>query len=231
MAYQKADVLTWKKRVWQSQNFLTAQRLNRHIVNLSTITKADRVLEIGTGKGHITQVLCQKSAFVESVEIDEKLYRKAHERLKGEKNVKLVLGDFLKYSLPQKGEYKVFANIPFFLTTQIIDKLTRAQNPPKDMWLVMEKGAAKRFMGTPRENSTSLLLKLFWQTERVHQFKREDFHPKPDADTVMVHFHKKERPLLEKKEQEAYQRFINHGIKYGLLGRRDYLVTSKSALL
>ncbi len=46
----------------------------------------------------------------------------------------------MRYRLPEKGNYKVFANIPFFLTTQIVEKLTQGKNAPSDMWLVMEKG-------------------------------------------------------------------------------------------
>lgn len=75
---------------------------------------------------------------------------------------------FLKYSLPARGVYKVFSNIPYFITTQIVEKLTRVSNAPADIWLVMEKGAAKRFMGVPKETKKSLLLKVNWTVAIVY---------------------------------------------------------------
>ncbi|MDE6219365.1 MAG: hypothetical protein K2G51_02855 [Lachnospiraceae bacterium] len=64
--------------------------------------------------------------------------------------------------------YKVFSNIPYFITTQIVEKLTRVSNAPADIWLVMEKGAAKRFMGVPKETKKSLLLKVNWTVAIVY---------------------------------------------------------------
>ena len=96
----------------KSQNFLTSRRLLERIVRKSTISRHDTVLEIGAGKGHLTEALCRKAGYVYSVEIDRKLYERAKERLQDFSNIKIVCGDFMKYRLPNKGDYKVFANIP-----------------------------------------------------------------------------------------------------------------------
>ena len=106
-------------------------------------------------------------------------------------NLCLVCGDFLKYNLPQRGAYKVFANIPYYITTDIVRKLTEASNPPTEMWLVMEKGVAKRFMGVPVPNRYAKSLTSHWKLEIVYYFKREDFHPLPAVDSVLVHFSKR----------------------------------------
>lgn len=132
------------QKIYGSQNFLTSRRLLERIVRKSTITRDDIVLEIGSGKGHLTEVLCRKANFVYSVEIDRKLYKHAKERLKNESNLKIICKDFMKYHLPNKGNYKVFANIPYYLTTKIVRKLTEDAHPPSEIWLVMEKGASKR---------------------------------------------------------------------------------------
>ncbi|MDE5589346.1 MAG: rRNA adenine N(6)-methyltransferase family protein [Acetatifactor sp.] len=139
------------KHLSNSQNFITDTRLLHRIVNISSITREDTVWEIGTGKGHLTQVLCEKCGFLYSVEIDRKLFEKAKERLTPQTNLKLIYGDFLKQSLPVSGQYKVFANIPYFITTQIFDKLTGAPNPPTDMWLIMEKALQSVFWGCRRK--------------------------------------------------------------------------------
>ncbi len=179
------------QKIYGSQNFLTSRRLLERIVRKSTITKNDIVIEIGTGKGHLAEVLCRKADYVYSVEIDRKLYEHAKERLKNVNNLKITCGDFMKYKLPDKGNYKVFSNIPYYLTTEIVRKLTENANPPSEMWLVMEKGAAKRFLGVPAETKYSLSLKYRWKLDIVYFFKKEDFHPKPSVDSVLLHFLRK----------------------------------------
>lgn len=213
----------YTKHISDSQNFLTKRRLIRKIINLSNITKDDTVLEIGAGKGHLTEVLCEKGGSVYSVEIDRKLFEYTKEKLSYTTNLKLIQGDFLKYPLPVKGSYKVFANIPFFITTQIMDKLTNASNPPVDIWLVMEKGAARRFAGHPKESMKSLLLKVGWETEIVYHFRREDFHPMPSVDSVLLHLKQKEIPDLSRGEIRSFQKFIEHSMRYGLSGKQGLL--------
>lgn len=222
------DTAKSRIRASVSQNFITEQKLIRRIIRLSGISKEDTVLEIGTGKGHLTEALCREAGYVHSVEIDRRLYESAGSRLAKQTNLTLIHGDFLQYHLPAKGDYLVFANIPFFITTQIVEKLTSAVNPPKDIWLVMEKGAAKRFMGMPEETQRSLLLKVHWDMEVRYHFRREDFHPMPSVDTVLLHFSLKPVPDLGKKEFDAFRRFVAYSMKYGICGKRG-LLTNRQA--
>lgn len=212
-----------RRQLSDSQNFITKRRLIGRIIRLAGISREDTVLEIGTGKGHLTKVLCERSGSVISIEIDRKLYESAGDRLARYGNLTLIHGDFLNYRLPAKGTYKVFSNIPYFITTQIVEKLTAAQNPPSDIWLVMEKGAAKRFMGTPKETTRSLLLKANWKMNIAYHFRREDFHPMPSVDSVLVHFARKKTPDLNREEYREFQRFLEHSMKYGICGGRGLL--------
>lgn len=181
------------QEIYASQNFLTSRRLLERIVRISTITKNDLVIEIGTGKGHLTEVLCRRAKYVYSMEIDKKLYERAKERLQKEDNLKIMCRDFMQCQLPSRINYKVFANIPYNITTGIVKKLTEDAHPPSEIWLVMEKGAAKRFLGVPKETKYSLLLKRRWDLEIVYYFSREDFHPKPSVDSVLLHFSQKKK--------------------------------------
>ena len=138
MQKSRPQNIDYKKNLSNSQNFITDSYLIRKIIRLSNISKNDTVLEIGTGKGHLTEALCRRSGYVYSVELDRRLYESTSAKLASLTNLKLIHGDFLKYPLPAKGDYKVYANIPYFITTQIIEKLTNAPNPPSDIWLIME---------------------------------------------------------------------------------------------
>ena len=178
-----------RRQLSDSQNFITERRLIGRITRLAGISREDTVLEIGTGKGPLTEALCERSGSVISIEIDRKLYESAGDRLTRYGNL----------------------------------TLTAAQNPPADIWLVMEKGAAKRFMGTPKETTRSLLLKANWKMNIAYHFRREDFHPMPSVDSVLVHFARKNTPDLKREEYREFQRFLEHSMKYGICGGRGLL--------
>ena len=203
-----------------SQNFLTSQKTIDRLISITTLSKSDTVLEIGAGKGHITKALSQKCRSVISYELDQSLYTKLKSQLKN--NVKLYHADFLKCKLP-KQQYKVFANIPFSITSKIIRKLTTSDNLPTSIWLVMEKGAAKRFAGLPAENPSSLLLKPFYDSKIVWHFNREDFHPAPKVDTVLLQLKLKQLFDISPNQRSAFSTFINHSIKHGIYGSRALL--------
>lgn len=211
-----------------SQNFITSQKLIHRIVRLSGIGKKDTVYEIGTGKGHLTEALCKEAGYVHSIEIDRKLYETAGKRLSEPANLHLICGDFLKYKLPDEGDYVIFANIPYSITTQIIEKLTNTVNQPRDIWLIMEKGAAKRWMGLPGETEKSLRMKVYWNSEIRYFFRREDFHPMPSVDSVLVHFSLKPEPGLSRNEYRDFCRFVDKGMKHGICGKSG-LLTNRQA--
>lgn len=212
-----------------SQNFLTSQKILQRIVRLSSITKNDHVIEIGTGKGHLGRVLSQHCKHLYSIELDQKLYAYSKQKLADIPNLSLIHRDFLTYPLPSTGSYKVFANIPFSITTKIIRKLTEDNNPPTDIWLVVEKGAAKRFIGQPNETLRSILLKSNWTTEIVYYFRREDFHPKPSVDSVLLRLTQKRCPDVDAKDYSSFTYFIEHSFRHGLFSKRSLLTKKQIA--
>lgn len=203
----KYNRVTRNPSVWTSQNFLTSSSIINRIVKLSGLRRKDYVVEIGPGKGHITDKLIARCGRVTAIEIDRSLYDRLTAKYKGRQNVRLICCDFLCWHLP-KTPFKVFANIPFNRTTDIVRKLTMSLNPPEEAWLVMEKGAAKRFMGKPRETKAALLIKPFFESEIRYYFRREDFHPAPSVNAVLLHLKKKAEPDIPRRQYQAYRRFI-----------------------
>lgn len=210
-----------------SQNFLTNRKLIKQLIKKTGINGQDTVLEIGAGKGHITKELSSSCKMVISYEIDKKLYEKLKPQL-GE-NVQLYHLDFLKCVLP-KQPYKVFANIPFSKTTAILDKLTQARSLPEGLWLVMEKGAAMRFCGLPKNNLHSLLIKPFFETRIIHAFRQEDFHPAPHVDVVLLELKRKEKPDIRLDQKAEFASFLSHGLRYGLHGSRALLTKKQISM-
>lgn len=204
---------------WVSQNFLTSRKTIDRLISRTTINQSDTVLEIGAGKGHITKALCESCSKVISYEIDKNLYSKLKPQLKN--NVKLYCGDFLKCKLPNTS-YKVFANIPFSKTSEIIRKLTSSDNPPKAAWLITEKGAAKRFCGLPKDNLNSMLLKPFFDLKIIWYFNRNDFHPAPNTDVVMLEMKQKEIFDIPRSQKDDFKTFLERSRKE-LFGSRALL--------
>lgn len=187
-----------------SQNFIRNKAVVKYLVKQAGIEKSDYVIEIGPGRGAITDILSEYADRVTAVEYDEKLY----ERLISEKqweNVEYVREDFLKYPLPAKESYKVFSNIPFQITADIMNKLTEVSNLPEEIFLFMQKEAAKKYCGIPEQKYEGLrasLLKAKYDVSIVHDFRRNDFYPVPKVDVVFVHFKKKRKGLGEEEFKE-----------------------------
>ena len=199
--------------VWVSQNFLTSGKTIQRLIRKTSIAGGDYVIEIGPGKGHITGALMRRCKKVSAIEIDKGLYDKLQTKFEHASNLNLYHQDFMKWGLPKAGDYKVFANIPFNHTTGIIKKLAEADNLPAEAWLIMEKGAAKRFMGVPYENMRSLMLKPLFDMSVVYHFAREDFHPKPGVDVVMLHMKRKAQRDVAQAEWRRYQNFVTNAAK------------------
>lgn len=150
-----------------------------------------------------------------ATELDRGLYERLRQTLGTEKRLTLQQGDFLRQQM-LRGAYRVFSNIPFHRTTDILRRLTEAANPPQEAWLVMEKGAAKRFLGLPRETLSSLRLKPYFSADISYYFRREDFHPAPAVDAVLLHLQQKSPPDLAPAERAAFAGFVGQGQRYGL---------------
>ena len=199
-----------------SQNFLTSSKIIRRLLRLTSINKNDSVIEIGFGKGHITRELVKICGHVNAFEADYNLYEKLRDKLGNTENLSLKYMDFLKAVLPVYDKYKVFSNIPFSITSDIIRKLTSAKNPPSEMWLIMEKGAAKRFSGKPNDTLSSLILKPFFEIKIKYYFKRQDFHPMPSADIVLLHFMRKPQPDIPAQQKKDFARFVGKCLRFGV---------------
>ncbi len=199
------------KSIAYSQNLLVDDELIEKLVSLSNIDQNDTVLEIGAGKGIITKELLKKAGCVVVFEIDEEFVS----ILKSISDNKLVVknGNFLDFDLP-KDKYKVFANIPFNKTSEIIKRLLFSNNPPTNTYLVIQKEAVGRFAGKPFDSKNGLLSVLFnpwFEFEVTYKFNRTDFKPIPNVDTVLLNIKLRSTPKVLDQDKEAYRDFVVFG--------------------
>jgi 23S rRNA (adenine-N6)-dimethyltransferase len=192
------------------QNFLRSASLVRALVDVSAIGSSDVVYEIGPGRGIITAELGRRAHTVVAIEKDAALAQRLHERFRDAQNVKILQGDFLSFRIPEK-EYKVFANIPYHITAQVMHKLLHTGCAPCEAYLVMQKEAAQKFAGRPKTSQFSILAAPFWELRIVRELRRWDFEPVPQVESVFLQIKKRAPPLVNEKERGLYQDFIRFG--------------------
>jgi 23S rRNA (adenine-N6)-dimethyltransferase len=199
-----------QNRILHSQNFLKSSSLVRYLLDKSTICATDTVYEIGPGHGIITRCLAQRSRQVVAIEKDPQLVESLHRIFADVPNIRVCQNDILCYPLPSKDHYKVFANIPFNITSAIVTHLTNAPLPPDDAYLVMQREAAEKFLGVPRSSLYSILLQPCFEPTIVHRFRRSDFMPAPRVDVVMLRLRKRGPPLIAHTEISLFRDFVTY---------------------
>ncbi len=195
---------------WHTQNFLRDPALARMLVDRAGVKDTDLVYEIGAGTGTITAALADRCRAVIANEIDARLCDALRSRFAERPNVEVRCGDFRSQRLPTD-PYKVFANPPFDITSEIVAKLVAAARPPDDSFLVVQREAAGRYCGVPDETLVGLLLKPFFAPSVVHRFRRDDFTPKPSVEAVMLRLRKRGPPLVAPADARAYRDLVVSG--------------------
>ncbi len=199
-----------RKSILYSQNFLKKPELVQHLLEKSSIDPKDIVYEVGPGRGIITEQLAFRCKKVIAIEKDQDLFLKLKHRFGQNPKIKIHQGDFLKYKLPQT-EYKVFSNIPFNITADIIKKLVNTENSPEDTYLIVQEEAAKKFTGSPytsKETLSVLLIKPWFEPKVIHNFKRGDFQPPPGVNTVLLRLQKRKESVVDTKNSQLYKDFL-----------------------
>lgn len=203
--------MTFNRQVEHSQNFIRRPQLVRQLLGLSNINSSDLVIEIGPGKGIITRELVKTAGRVIAIERDRRFSEELSE-INNSGNFQLVINDFVKWQLPRE-DYKVFSNIPFNYTADIVSKLTTSERKPTDIYIIMQESAAYRFIGAPYEKNSqiSILLSVEFSVEIIQKINRDYFEPRPNVNIVFAHFAKHATPLIQKTNLEDFRDFVVYG--------------------
>jgi len=171
------------------QNFLIDKGVVKKIIKSANLRKKDNVLEIGPGLGTLTQEIAKKAKKVIAVEKDPKMIGILKETLKNFKNVKIVQEDILKISNSQFliSNYKVVANLPFYLTAPVIRKFLEAKNPPKEMILMVQKEVGQRICAKPPKMSIlAVSVQFYAKAEIISWVSKKSSWPQPKVDSAII---------------------------------------------
>lgn len=194
----------------------------RTLVGHSNLSKSDKVYDIGAGSGVITSVLATTCQRVVAIEPDAHMVAKLRDNTRGFDNVDIIATDFLECPLPTE-PYKVFANIPFHLSSPILRKLTDTDRPPSSIYLIVQKQFAQKLQVGASTSFTGLLGAMIapWFTTRIrYRLERTDFWPNPAVDTAFIEILRRSKPLLARSRKPDYDAFVEH-----CFARQKYFAT------
>ena len=180
----------FKKKKSLGQNFLKSKGVVSHIISASKIKKGDLIVEVGPGQGFLTEDLIQASGKVLSIEKDHRLIEELRENFKGELEIgvwEIIHDDILDFDLASlSSDYKVIANIPYYITGQIIRRFLTAKYKPTLMTLMVQKEVAQRIVAKDdKESLLSLSVKLFGKPKYVKTVKKNLFSPSPKVHSAI----------------------------------------------
>ncbi len=204
--------MSQQRRLEHSQNFIRNSNLVKDLLELTQIDHTDLVIEIGPGKGVITKELLKCAGRVIAIERDPQFSENLL-LLKKEGDFQLVISDFLKWQLPHN-KFKVFSNIPFNYTADIVNKLVNSpESLPTDIYLIMQEAAAYRFIGVPYEQNSliSTLVAIDYTVNILRKISRDNFDPKPNVTISFVHFSKRVKSLIPENEKQFFRDFVVFG--------------------
>lgn len=182
------------------QNFLTDKRAVAKIIQGANILNTDIVLEIGPGTGILTKELAQKAKKVIAVEKDRRMIDLLKEELKDFKNVEIIQGDILKDKIKIK-DYKIVANLPFYITAPTIRKFLEEKNQPKNMTLIIQKEVAQRICAKPpKTNILAISVQFYADPKIISYISKRSFSPTPKVDAAIIQITPKEKHKINPDE-------------------------------
>lgn len=207
------------------QHWLRDRDVLAHIADCAELTKDDAVLEIGPGLGTLTSELLRRGKKVIAVEFDEELARKLPAQFPG-KDLTVVQSDILSFDLSQlPTDYKVVANVPYYITSKIVQLLMTAENKPSVAVLLVQKEVAERLAAKPGDMSIlAVSAQLFAEVTLGDVVGAEMFTPPPKVDSQVVILKTRSTPFLTDVNEKDFFRVV----KAGFSAKRKMLRSSLS---
>lgn len=203
----------FKKRF--GQNFITDKNLLASIVAQAGVEDGDTVVEIGCGAGTLTCAIAKKAKKVIAFEIDKSLQPVLSQTLSGVDNAEVVFKDFLKVNLPELereiGEYKVVANLPYYVTTPLITKILEEGKKCLSLTVMVQEEVAERLCAvenTPEYGAITAVIALRARAEIVKKVPRTMFIPRPNVDSAVVRL-TIEDGRIAVKDGELYKKCVH----------------------
>ncbi|MEA3304347.1 MAG: 16S rRNA (adenine(1518)-N(6)/adenine(1519)-N(6))-dimethyltransferase RsmA [Patescibacteria group bacterium] len=200
----------WAKKDF-GQNYLVDENILLDIVEGANITSDDTVLEIGPGPGALTQKLCSKADSVTALELDRETIPVLTDTdsCGSFENLTVHQQDALLYT-PEWKDYKVVANIPYYITGKILRYyIGEVENKPKSLTMLMQKEVVDKIVTSKNESALSLFCKAFGDVSIIRMVPPEAFHPAPKVTSAVFHIDIFPQPKIQNISIEEYSDILD----------------------
>ncbi len=208
------------------QNFLISETVYSKILEAADLKPDDTVIEVGPGTGFLTEKLVDRVKKVIAVEFDAGMVRLLRERFLNVKNLEIVHSDIMKFWIQDSGvknrQYKVVANIPYYITSPLIKLFLQSECQPTSLVVLVQKEVAERVCGLIGNGVLTFETQLFGTPKIIATVPPGAFWPSPTVDSAILQITVHPKPLLSKEETEQFIRLI----KFGFGQRRKKLSNS-----
>lgn len=201
------------------QHFLTDRRILQRILAAARLSPSDTVVEVGAGRGILTQGLAQAAGRVIAVEIDEALCEQIRLRLAPHPNVTIVCGDILALPpeelLARAGAtlpYVVVANLPYYIASAVLRRFLEAQTPPQQLIVMVQAEVAESMCAEPGHMGLlSVATQFYAQTRILFYVPPRAFRPPPKVRSAVVRLDVRPQPAVAVDDREAFFRLVRAG--------------------
>lgn len=209
------------------QNFLFEEKYLDKIVEAAKPLNGKRVIEIGPGLGVLTKKLSRLADEVLAIEIDGRMVSILKTVCLNCTNLTVKEMDVRNFDPTEIGEYKIVANIPYYITSHIIRKFLEEKNKPEELILLVQKEVAERICAKPSRMSTlSVSVQFYGAPEMIGIVPREAFYPTPQVNSAIVKIKTYKSPLFNDVIPDKFFKLV----KAGFGEKRKQLINSLSSL-
>lgn len=205
------------------QNFLKSKKTLKQMIAAADVNNKDLVIEIGPGKGILTKALLETGARVIAFELDERMIDFLNEELSDYIKIgqlKIIHKDILDINLlnffDKNANYKLIANIPYYITNAIIRKFLETKYQPTDMVLLVQKEVAERIVARDGKQSLlALAVAVYGDAKYIAKVDRKYFSPSPKVHSAIIAIHNiSTKKIGNEKRQKLFFEIIRAGFAH-----------------
>jgi len=216
-----------KARKGLGQHFLINSGVLQKIIRVSDLSSHDLVIEIGPGIGVLTRELAEQSGYVIAVELDSKMVELLQETLSSFRNFSIINQDILKAEplelieqektkfpsfISDFRQYKLVANLPYYITQPIIRHFCEAKLKPQSMVIMVQKEVARNIVARPGDMSIlAISVQFFGKPQIIDYVPAGNFYPPPKVDSAILKIDLYPKPLLKVTDEASFFKVVRAG--------------------
>lgn len=216
----------WAKKKL-GQNFLVDEEALEKIIQAAELEKSDNVVEVGPGTGFLTERLIQSVQKVVAVEYDPDMVTVLEGKFARVDNLEIIRSDILKFNPPRriKFDYKVVANIPYYITSPLLKHFLQSDHRPSLMVILVQKEVAEKIVGLTGKSMVTMQTQVFGKPEIIAFVPANSFYPAPKVDSAILKINVYDQPLVPEDQLKDFFRLVG----FGFSQKRKKLANTLSA--